>query len=194
MTRLIAIPHSSSPREDRSHHNAAASRKSRAERQSEAFTRLYREHYRQITGYLYRRTGRQDIAEDLAADTFTDAYRVFWRYRTTGAPISSWFFRIATNKANAWLRRVKRGEIPPPQPTVDPEQTALQRERAEALYEALHKLPPEQQAVIALARFESLSHQEVAIALGVRIGTVKSRLNRAIESLRQELEFLEGEP
>ncbi|MEL7472345.1 MAG: RNA polymerase sigma factor [Planctomycetota bacterium] len=154
------------------------------------FAVLYRAHYPQIAGYLYRRVGDRDVAEDLAADTFTDAYRTFWRYRATGAPISAWFFRIATNKANAWARRVRRGRLTPPEPTPDPRETAAQREQTLAMYQALRRLPPEHQAVIALVRFESLSHEEAARALSVRVGTVKSRLHRAIESLRQELAFM----
>ena len=183
MTHLLARP----PAEHAPTCGAGPQTGAQSASRRELFAALYRSHYAQIAGYLYRRTGHKETAEDLAGDTFVDAYRAFWRFRVTGAPVSAWFYTIATNKANAWARRVKRGELQAPEPTPEPGESVLQRERTAALYRALRALSPEHQAVIALVRFESLTHKDAARALGVRVGTIKSRLNRAMESLREEL-------
>jgi DNA-directed RNA polymerase specialized sigma24 family protein len=72
---------------------------------AETFDAIYRQHFSAIAGHLYRRTGNQDLAEDLAADTFLSAWKALPRYQSTGVPMRSWLLRIATNKANALARR-----------------------------------------------------------------------------------------
>jgi len=197
VTSLFAIPdpRPESPVKKGTHVEApTAFRREDRPSRAIAFGELYREHYPQIAGYLYRRTGNRDVAEDLADNTFLDAYRSFGRFRTTSAPVSSWFYRIATNKANQWARRVRRAQIESPAPTQEPEETVLQREASEALYRAMHRLKPEHQEVIALLRFESMSHKEAAAVLRVRQGTIKSRLSRATQALKRELSHLGDEP
>jgi RNA polymerase sigma-70 factor (ECF subfamily) len=154
-----------------------------------AFAALYRLHYPAVVGCLYRRTGDVHAAEDLAADAFLSAWRAMPRYRVTEIPLRIWLLRIATNAANRWARqrRTLRLDRVAPPPTAAP----AEADRAVAIEEAqaaLLALRPEHQAVISLHYLESLSLEDVAAVLGCRLGTVKSRLWRAREALRSELE------
>ncbi len=152
----------------------------------EAFDVIYRQHFTAIAGYLYRRTGNQDLAEDIAADTFLAAWKALPRYQSTGVPIRSWLLRIATNKANAVARRdrIRRrvfGRIPVRQ------QTDKADDVLDWLYPALARLRPQHQSVVSLVHLEGLSIEQVARVLNLPEGTVKSRLHRARAILKHEL-------
>ena len=164
----------------------------RAKHDREAFTILYRRHYRMISDYVYRRTGDVHATEDLVSDVFLTALRTLPRYRYRGVPLRFWLFRIATNAVNHWARRQRRRattslhadqleDAPPPQCSTRGE---IDREYARR---ALLSLSPKYQAVLSLHYFEGLAVKEVAQVIGCRVGTVKSRLARARDALRQRL-------
>ena len=137
----------------------------------EAFDAIYREHFSPIAGFLYRRTGNQDLAEDLAADTFLAAWKALPRYHTTDVPFRSWLLRIATNKANAVARRdrIRRrvfGRMPTRQ------QTHKTDDVSDWLYPALARLKPQHQSVISLVHLEGLSIDHAARVLDLPEGTV----------------------
>jgi len=159
----------------------------RARHDPDAFGCLYRRHYRAIARYLIRRVGDEQTAEDLAGETFLAAWRAIARYRHTRAPFRAWLMRIATNEANRWARRARRanGVRPNAQPARTPEDRIADHELAR---HALLALSPAQQAVLTLRLVEELSVEETALVLGVRAGTVKSRLARARDAFRRELE------
>jgi RNA polymerase sigma factor (sigma-70 family) len=160
----------------------------------EKFAVLYRRHYDAVAGYLYRRTGDPHATEDLVADVFMTVLRKLPGYRHRGRPFRSWLYRIATNAANHWARRQKRdrrrtGEAAP-HDAISPEDTRRRLSvdgELEQAQRALLSLPPRQQAVIALHYLEGLSVEDVAQAVGCRVGTVKSRLSRARAALREML-------
>lgn len=161
----------------------------RAARDPEAFGALYRAHYRPVAGYLYRRVGDAHEAEDLAGEVFIAAWRSIGRYRLRGVPFRAWLLRIATNAANRHVRRTRRREqvhragaregSPMPAGAV---------EEVEEAQAALLALSPAHQSVLVLFHVEGLSVEQTAQVLGCREGTVKSRLARAREALREELE------
>lgn len=152
----------------------------------EAFGRLYRRHHGAIASMLYRRTGDAHAAEDLAAQTFINAWRGLPRYRQTGAPFRAWLMRIAINEARRWSKRQRRrrevesGARPAGAGWRAPDEGAEVRG-------AIRRLGPDHQDVLTLIYFETLSVEQAAEVLGVRPGTVKSRLSRAREALRNEL-------
>ncbi len=164
----------------------------RAKRDPRAFAELYRRHYRAMAGYVYRRIGDVHTTEDLVAETFVTAMRALPRYRHRGAPIRAWFYRIATNTVNRWVRRDRhrsvRGldECSPSDTSVT---TSVTNEPAnlEHARTALLSLKPKHQAVLALYYLEQMSVDEVAAVVGCRVGTVKSRLSRARDALRDRL-------
>jgi RNA polymerase sigma-70 factor (ECF subfamily) len=159
----------------------------RAKRDPLAFARLYRAHYAAIAGHVLRRVGDLHVAEDLAADVFVTAIRSIRRYRTRGVPFRAWLYRIATNTVNRWARKNRhRGanlhnHVDVPAPHTDAvSDSAVARD-------ALLALSPKLQAVLALHHLEGMSVEEVAAVLGCRVGTVKSRLSRARDALREQL-------
>lgn len=147
-----------------------------------AFAAFYRKHYPAIVGYLHRRVGCAQTAEDLAGDTFLAAYRTVHRFRAGNAPASAWLYRIATNAANRWAKRARReawlvraagrAACPPDEPAGD------------AALRALLTLHPDHQAVLSLHHVEGMELEVVSMVLGVPVGTVKSRLSRARVALR----------
>ena len=159
----------------------------RAKSDPRAFGTLYRRHYPAVVGYLYRRVGDEHAAEDLAAEAFLSAMRALPRYRVTGVPFRAWLMRIATNAANRWakkehnrlarLRRIARSQSDFVE--VD--------DGADEAQQALLALSVRHQEVLTLHHVEGLSVDEVSAVLGCRPGTVKSRLSRGREALKQEL-------
>jgi len=164
----------------------------RAKRDPEAFAALYRMHYAPIAGYVRRRVGNGHTAEDLTAEVFVTMLRTLRRYRYRGAPFRAWLYRIATNTVNRWARRerrrVERGRARVAAQADGSDGTSGNAQPdTEAARRALLALKPKHQSVLALHYLEGLSVEDVASVIGVRIGTVKSRMSRAREALREEL-------
>lgn len=159
----------------------------RAKHDRELFAVLYRRHYPAIAGYLYRRTGDPHATEDLVADVFLAALRKLPGYRHRGVPLRAWLFRIATNAANRWARRNRRMARFEESSAVTSDESsgrAIEQDRAQ---EAMLRLAPKHQAVVALHHLEGMSIEEVAEVVGCRVGTVKSRLSRARDAMRAAL-------
>ena len=141
-------------------------------------------------------TGTASDAEDVAQDAFVKAYYALDRFHA-GAPFRPWLLRIVANEA------INRRKAAGRRPTVglsvvedrasgdtalSPEASALARERRELVLDALRRMREEDRLVIAYRYFFDLSEIEMADALGVARGTVKSRLSRAIARLRAVME------
>jgi len=141
-------------------------------------------------------TGTAADAEDVAQDAFVKAYYALDRFRA-GAPFRPWLLRIVANEA------INRRKAAGRRPTVglsvvedrasgdtalSPEASALAQERREVVLEALRGMRQEDRLVIAYRYFLDLSELEMADALGVARGTVKSRLSRAITRMRALME------
>lgn len=154
------------------------------------------ERYRQIafrTAYLITRNAAD--AEDAAQDAFVKAYYALHRFRR-GEPFRPWLLRIVSNEARNRARSARRREGlalrlaeggPPGDAGPSPEAAVALRETQEALLAALGALREEDRLVIAYRYLLELSEAETAQILGVRPGTVKSRLSRALGRLRERL-------
>ena len=146
------------------------------------------------TAYLVTRASQD--AEDAAQEAFVKAYYALPRFRD-GAPFRPWLLRIVTNEASNRVRSARRRERlalrvaerdrPSGDAAPSPEAAALEGERDRLLLDAVARLPRRDQQVIAYRYFLDLSEAEMAQALGVRPGTVKSRLSRAMGRLRRLL-------
>jgi len=143
------------------------------------------------TAYLIARNAAD--AEEAAQDGFVNAWRALGRFRE-GAPFRPWLLRIVANEARNRRRSGgRRAHLALRAATEEssggaapsPEATLLSAEQREELIAAVNELPEEQRAVISLRYFVGLSEHEVAEALGVPQGTVKSRTARALERLRE---------
>lgn len=161
-----------------------------------------------IYALLYRLTENAEEASDLTQDTFLRALRSIKGFRGD-SELKTWLFRIAINESRnrfRWWKRRKRdftisldAAIGNTETTmsdviaddaVSPEEAALAREREYALQSALLDLPKVFREAVVLCDIEGLSYEETAKALGVGIGTVKSRISRGREELRRRLKDL----
>jgi RNA polymerase sigma factor (sigma-70 family) len=146
------------------------------------------------TAYLL--AGNAADAEEAAQDGFLKAYRALGRFRR-GAPLKPWLLRIVANEARNRRRSAGRrerlalranDEIRPGDAVPSPEAALLAREDQERLLAAVERLPDDHRDAIACRFLLELSEGETAAALGIRRGTVKSRLARALARLRESLE------
>jgi len=135
-------------------------------------------------------TADRERADDLVQDTLERAWGKFSMWQKRGA-VRAWMFGIMHN---LFVDRLRAQRSTPEDSAVEvmPEapQRATQSDRLEIadLDRALQRLPAEQREVVLLVAVEELTYREVAAAIGVPIGTVMSRLSRARERLRGELE------
>ncbi|HET7700745.1 MAG TPA: RNA polymerase sigma factor [Candidatus Limnocylindria bacterium] len=141
-------------------------------------------------------TGSDADAEEAAQDAFVKAYYALDRFRPD-APFRPWLLRIVANEAiNRRKAAGRRPTValslaedrPSPDTALSPEGAALAGERRELVLGALQRMRDEDRLVIAYRYFFDLSEAEMATALGVARGTVKSRLSRALARLRAVLE------
>jgi len=163
--------------------------------QPERFAVLFDRHAAYIHRYLARRAGPQ-VAEDLVAETFLTAFRKRRRYQPGYADARPWLYGIATNLVGQHHRdqvrqyRLRQAAGPAPDSPDFSERSAV-RVTATAmrpvLAEALAGLPARDRDVLLLIAWEELSYEEVARALAIPLGTVRSRLHRARARLREAL-------
>jgi RNA polymerase sigma-70 factor (ECF subfamily) len=152
----------------------------------EAVEALYRRHEREAYGWILRIVRDPAAAEDVLVESFWRAFRARARF-DTNRPFGAWLRRIATRAALDHLRTVRRrgeqhlGEVDPPA------QKGEDLAARQAITRAFRRLPAKLQVVATLALIEELPYQEIAGALDLPLGTVKSRLSRANRRLREEL-------
>jgi RNA polymerase sigma-70 factor (ECF subfamily) len=150
-----------------------------------AFATIFDRHFDLIFGYLQRRIG-PDLAEELAAETFLVAFSGRERY-DSGSAARPWLFGIATNLLRRHQRREVRELRAYARSATDPVVDAFDgiEERIDAsgerrrLIEVLAELSPTERDVLLLSAWAELSYAEIAEALEVPVGTVRSRLSRA---------------
>lgn len=137
-------------------------------------------------------------AADVTQETFVSAWQQLPRLQDAGA-LASWLRRICVNQSRNWLRARQRqpravldlGNVPEAAGIPDPAGEFSSAVEARALLEpAFEALSPDQRAVLALHYSMGLSISETADALGVRVGTAKSRLSAGLMAMRRELERL----
>ncbi len=167
-----------------------------------AFEELLSSHVRSIYRVAYRLAGNADDAEDLMQEAVAEAFRAFDRYQP-GTYFDRWVYRIMQRTHIDWIRRRgRRPEISFDAPTgpeggpllarlgdreADPQHLTEVQDLDGPIQAALDSLPPEFRAVVVLADIEGLSYDEIAAAAACPVGTVRSRLHRAREALREAL-------
>jgi RNA polymerase sigma factor (sigma-70 family) len=165
----------------------------------EAFAVLFDRHADAVHRYAARRLGAE-AAEDVMAETFTTAFQQRFRYNTELPDARPWLFGIATNligrHRRAEARRLKAmSRLPTAAPGEQAAETVADqvaaRVSAQALRRelagALARLPARHRDVLLLVAWADLGYEEAARALGVPVGTVRSRLHRARRKVREAL-------
>jgi RNA polymerase sigma-70 factor (ECF subfamily) len=159
---------------------------------SEAFAALLRAHQRMIHALTYRMTGSLADAEDLAQETFIQAYQQLDHFRGD-ASLGSWLYRIAVNRCLNWRQREARHARLHEE--WGREQTAAADTPDESLArrvrEALLQLKPKQRAAVVLTVYEGLNHAQAAQVLGCSETTVSWRLFTARAKLKRLLADLQ---
>jgi RNA polymerase sigma-70 factor (ECF subfamily) len=155
---------------------------------------LVQQHQTAVFRLAYLLLGDADDAQDVAQEAFIRAFGALERFDST-RPLRPWLLRITANLARnrrrslgryvAALQRALRAE---PEPVLVVEQATLQQIDAQQLWQAVRRLNPPDQEVVYLRYFLELPEAEMAAALDVAPGTVKSRLHRALKRLRAVVE------
>ena len=161
------------------------------------FEEVFRRHFDRVFGYLARRVGG-DVAEDLAAQTFVEAFRSRARFDPSAASAVPWLFGIATNllrhhrrsEARGWAAYARTGIDPHSDDFFADDTSARADSRATGprIAAALAALPPGDRDTLLLYAWGGLSYDDIALALGVPTGTVRSRLHRTRGTLRTVLD------
>lgn len=154
----------------------------------EAFGELFRRHSRSVYAYCARRTGNLDLAEDLTSVVFMQAFRCRRKLQLSNASALPWLIGVANNvvrNADRSLRRYRSAldRIPLPPNGASSEEDAMEQLRAqEALasaLEAISALAQGEQDVVFLVLWSEFTYADTATALGIPVGTVRSRLASA---------------
>jgi RNA polymerase sigma-70 factor (ECF subfamily) len=170
----------------------------------EAFGALVRRYEGELYGYLRRYVGDRDLAEDVFQNTFLQLYKKIDQYEP-GRPVRPWLYAIATNQAIDAMRRQARhqtvkirseaedagdGDVPQlltlmegPEP--GPLESLQTEERKQLIRSSVDKLPDFLKQVVILAYYQGLKYKDIADALSIPVGTVKSRLHTALCRLHE---------
>jgi len=155
---------------------------------------IVREHSARVYRLAYRLTGNRHDAEDLTQETFVRVFRSLSSY--TPGTFEGWLHRITTNLFLDQVRRKQRIRMEamgdddglyPARPDSSPERGFEHANLDHDVQRALDALSPEYRAAVVLCDIEGLSYEEIAVTLGIKLGTVRSRIHRARSQLRAAL-------
>ena len=164
-----------------------------AEGDTQAFGTIFERHARTVYNYCFRRTGNWSQAEELTAIVFLEAWRRRGQVVLERDEAIPWLLGVATNvlrnlrrsqrRHRAALERLPREHSA--DFAVDVDERLDDERQMRATLRALRNLPRADQEVLALCVWEELTYEQAAFALGIPVGTVRSRLSRGRDQLRQ---------
>ena len=160
---------------------------------TDAYATLVERYGGRVFNIALRITADADAAKDCAQEAFIRAYRALHQY-DPALPFGPWLYRITTNASLNHVQRWHAHQTPvdelpehPEKIEEGPEATAVRREELAEVVAAMEELPPAYRAALTLRHMKQLSYQEVADALGIPLGTVKTHLHRARAALKVRL-------
>ncbi len=171
---------------------------------SDAFEQLVLSYEKPIYNLCLRMCGNADDAMDLTQETFLKAWRSLGSFRADAA-FSTWLYRLCSNLCIDHLRREQKRKVLPlhvedsdgdgrpldvPDPAAGPEERLSAQEDRQRVADALQSLEPEYREALTLRVIHDLSYADIAAVLQVREGTVKSRIARAREKMREAMQKL----
>ena len=164
------------------------------------FTMLVTRYQRRVVNYIYRITHRYEEAHDLAQEVFVKVYLALDRYDPK-YQFSTWLFRIAQNSSIDALRKKSISEVPLARPNeeepgkerefadggISPYRALKNKQLSAAIDVAVAKLPADYRELIQLRHFAEMSYEEIATMKKLPLGTVKNKLFRARNLLKESL-------
>ena len=160
---------------------------------ADAYAALVERYGGRVYNIALRITHDPDAARDCAQEGFIRAYRALHQY-DPAYPFGPWLFRITTNASLNFIQRAGGREITVDElpertepPDAGPELSAVRREDVQEVLDAMAQLPPAYRAALTLRHMQQLSYREVADALEIPLGTVKTHLHRARAALKTVL-------
>ena len=166
-------------------------------RDREAFARLFEHFAPRLKAYLMRAGAPPGAAEDFAQDAMLTVWRKADLFDPRRAAAATWIFTIARNRRLDVLRKESRAGPATdlslePDPPERPDDILAESEAAERLNAAMRELTADQVELLRLAFFQGDAHSQIASRLNLPLGTVKSRIRKAMIKLRATLEPMEG--
>lgn len=170
------------------------------------FEQLVHRYQERLFRYIYRIVGNEAEAEDIFQKTFLRAFRKRETFRRESR-FSTWIYTIATNCCRDEIRRrsTRRTESQEDLPleiaerdseamrVPGPDRKAYSREVARHVHDAMDRLPESQRSMLVMSHFEGMDYKSIAEVLGCSVGTVKSGIHRAKQSLRKSLVGISAE-
>jgi RNA polymerase sigma-70 factor, ECF subfamily len=161
-----------------------------------AYAILVQRHQRAIYNLVYRMTGEDEMAKDIAQESFVSAYSALKTFKGR-ARFSSWLYRITLNKCRDYLRSKRGNDLspidhnsPPLSEEANPEYRLRAKEHDRTIQRVLSKLPLKYRELLILKHIEELDYKEIAAMLGLSLTNLKVRTHRAREMFK---EILRGE-
>ena len=157
---------------------------------------LFARYQSPLFNFYCKMTGDRTVSEDLVQDVF---YRIL-KYRGTyqaGTPFRTWMYHIARNARIDQVKKQRPNlheEWKPestPSPAVTPNDPVQAKREQELLHRALMQLPEDKREVLILSRFQEMKYEQIAEVMGIEVGTVKVRVFRALQQLREVYQQLE---
>ena len=157
---------------------------------ADSFKLLVERYQRPVVRMIRNMINDGHLAEDLGQEVFFTAYKKLASFDPARSNFSTWLFTIAKNKSLNALKKkrpLSLGQLPEKADSHNPGDDLGKAEFLAELDEALQALPSKQRTAFIMAAFEELPYEQIAQIEAVRIGTIKSRINRARRKLRSRL-------
>ncbi len=163
-----------------------------------AFEQIVREHQKNVYNLAYKLTGSEQDALDASQDAFLKAYQNLRSFRGESR-LSVWLYRLTYNASMDIIKKSRRNRLVSMSPDEDgavpdmpddgptPDEQVERRERLEAVREAVLALDEDKRRILLMREYRQMSYADIAAALRVEEGTVKSRLARARAALAENL-------
>jgi len=165
-----------------------------------AFEQLVAQYERPIVRFLYRYLGNSEEAKEVCQDVFVKIFRGINSFHNN-CSLKTWIYRITLNtvlnEKRRWYQRLKDRLVPLEaisrtryDSIPDPALSLTMSDRCRSVSLALRKMRPDQRAILVMRDLEGLSYQQISDALGLALGTVKSRLARARQEMKDAIQDL----
>ena len=166
-----------------------------------AFETLYRQYEKLVFRTAYLITGSKEAAEDALQEVFVSVWRSRHTYDPGKGKLTTWLHRITVNqcskkkpgKTPATVSLEEKGVDLPEMKRSQPDDILVSKLEYDRLLRAMDALDTKHRSVLVLRYFNDLSYQEIAEALEIPLGTVKSRLNQSLRYLKEQMSPGEAE-